>query len=68
MSWDEAFSRRYGEWSAQMTADIAFYVKRAACRRKRRTTDHGRGWRSHGRQRAFGGFSTGGGPATGVSR
>lgn len=29
MSWDEAFSRRYGEWSAQMTADIAFYVELA---------------------------------------
>jgi SAM-dependent methyltransferase len=26
MSWDEAFSRRYDEWSADMTADIAFYV------------------------------------------
>jgi ubiquinone/menaquinone biosynthesis C-methylase UbiE len=26
MSWDEAFSRRYEEWSAHMTADIAFYV------------------------------------------
>ena len=26
MSWDEAFSRRYNEWSAHMTADIAFYV------------------------------------------
>jgi SAM-dependent methyltransferase len=26
MSWDEAFSRRYDEWSAQMTADIPFYV------------------------------------------
>ena len=29
MSWDEAFSRCYGEWSAQMTADIAFYVELA---------------------------------------
>ncbi len=29
MSWDEAFSRRYGEWSAHMTADIAFYVELA---------------------------------------
>jgi SAM-dependent methyltransferase len=29
MSWDEAFSRRYQEWSAQMTADIAFYVELA---------------------------------------
>jgi predicted O-methyltransferase YrrM len=26
MSWDEAFADRYEEWSAQMTADIAFYV------------------------------------------
>jgi SAM-dependent methyltransferase len=26
MSWHEAFSRRYEEWSADMTADIPFYV------------------------------------------
>ena len=26
MSWDEAFSYRYEEWSAHMTADVAFYV------------------------------------------
>jgi SAM-dependent methyltransferase len=26
MSWDEAFSRRYEEWSASMTADVPFYV------------------------------------------
>jgi ubiquinone/menaquinone biosynthesis C-methylase UbiE len=26
MSWDEAFSRRYEEWSAEMTEDVAFYV------------------------------------------
>jgi SAM-dependent methyltransferase len=26
MSWPEAFARRYEEWSAPMTADIAFYV------------------------------------------
>ena len=26
MSWDEAFARRYDEWSAQMTEDVAFYV------------------------------------------
>ena len=25
-SWDEAFSHRYDEWSAQITADVAFYV------------------------------------------
>lgn len=25
MSWHEAFSRRYDEWSADMTADVAFY-------------------------------------------
>ena len=25
-SWDEAFANRYDEWSAHMTADIAFYV------------------------------------------
>ena len=26
MSWDEAFASYYDEWSAQMTADVAFYV------------------------------------------
>jgi SAM-dependent methyltransferase len=26
MSWDEAFAERYEEWSADMTADVAFYV------------------------------------------
>jgi SAM-dependent methyltransferase len=26
VSWNEAFAERYDEWSAQMTADIAFYV------------------------------------------
>jgi ubiquinone/menaquinone biosynthesis C-methylase UbiE len=26
MSWDEAFADRYEEWSASMTADVAFYV------------------------------------------
>src|ERR671937_501012 len=26
MSWDEAFARRYDEWSAAMTEDVAFYV------------------------------------------
>ena len=26
MSWDEAFARRYDEWSAPMTEDVAFYV------------------------------------------
>lgn len=26
MSWDEAFADRYQEWSANMTADIAFYA------------------------------------------
>ena len=26
MSWDEAFANRYEEWSAHMTADVAFYV------------------------------------------
>ena len=29
MSWDEAFADRYQEWSAGMTADIAFYVQLA---------------------------------------
>jgi SAM-dependent methyltransferase len=29
MSWDEAFSRRYEEWSAHMTADVDFYVELA---------------------------------------
>src|SRR5918996_5395704 len=26
MSWDEAFARRYDEWSAHMTEDVDFYV------------------------------------------
>jgi len=26
MSWDESYARRYDEWSAHMTEDIAFYV------------------------------------------
>src|ERR671914_570546 len=26
MSWDEAFARRYDEWSADMTEDVVFYV------------------------------------------
>ena len=26
MSWDEAFADHYEEWSAAMTADVAFYV------------------------------------------
>jgi ubiquinone/menaquinone biosynthesis C-methylase UbiE len=29
MSWDEAFADCYEEWSAGMTADIAFYVQLA---------------------------------------
>jgi ubiquinone/menaquinone biosynthesis C-methylase UbiE len=29
MSWDEAFAERYDEWSAEMTADVAFYVELA---------------------------------------
>ena len=29
MSWDEAFANRYEEWSAHVTADIAFYVELA---------------------------------------
>jgi ubiquinone/menaquinone biosynthesis C-methylase UbiE len=29
MSWDEAFSERYDEWAAGMTADVAFYVELA---------------------------------------
>ncbi|HEV2129100.1 MAG TPA: class I SAM-dependent methyltransferase [Thermomicrobiales bacterium] len=29
MSWDEAFADRYEDWSAHMTADIAFYVELA---------------------------------------
>ncbi len=29
VSWDEAFADRYEEWSADMTADIAFYVELA---------------------------------------
>ena len=28
MSWDEAFSLRYDEWAAKMTADVPFYVER----------------------------------------
>jgi hypothetical protein len=27
MSWPEAFATRYEEWSAEMTADIPFYVE-----------------------------------------
>ena len=30
MSWDEGFAERYDEWSAPMTADVAFYVELAA--------------------------------------
>src|ERR671913_2089393 len=26
MSWNEAFAHRYDEWSAEMTADVPFYV------------------------------------------
>src|SRR3954470_24312656 len=29
MSWDEAFAARYDEWSAEMTADVAYYVELA---------------------------------------
>ena len=29
MSWDEAFANRYDQWSADMTADIPFYVELA---------------------------------------
>ena len=29
MSWNEAFANRYEDWSAHMTADIAFYVELA---------------------------------------
>ena len=29
MSWDEAFSRHYDEWSSHMTADVPFYVELA---------------------------------------
>jgi SAM-dependent methyltransferase len=29
MSWDEVFAERYEEWSAHMTADIAFYTRLA---------------------------------------
>src|SRR5712691_2160216 len=29
MSWDEAFASHYDEWSAHMTADVAFYVELA---------------------------------------
>jgi SAM-dependent methyltransferase len=28
-SWDEAFSHRYDDWAADMTADVAFYVELA---------------------------------------
>jgi SAM-dependent methyltransferase len=27
VSWDEAFGHRYEEWSAHMTADVAFYIQ-----------------------------------------
>ena len=29
MSSDEAFASRYDEWSAEMTADVAFYMELA---------------------------------------
>jgi hypothetical protein len=29
VSWDEAFADRYKEWSADMTADVGFYVELA---------------------------------------
>src|SRR5437763_6019368 len=29
MSWDEGFAARYDEWSAEMPADVAFYVELA---------------------------------------
>ena len=29
MGWDEGFARRYDEWSAHMTEDVAFYVELA---------------------------------------
>ena len=29
MSWDEAFASHYEEWSAHMTADVAFYIELA---------------------------------------
>jgi len=29
VSWDEGFARRYDEWSAEMTEDIAFYIELA---------------------------------------
>src|SRR3974377_1867345 len=29
MSWDEAFSNRYDEWSAAMTAAVSFYCRLA---------------------------------------
>ena len=29
MTWDEAFARRYDEWAADMTEDVAFYVELA---------------------------------------
>ncbi len=29
MSWDEEFSCRYEQWSANMTADIPFYIELA---------------------------------------
>ncbi len=30
MSWDEEFTQRYDEWTAGMTADVAFYVQLAS--------------------------------------
>jgi SAM-dependent methyltransferase len=29
VSWDEAFAKHYDEWSAEMTADVAFYLELA---------------------------------------
>jgi hypothetical protein len=35
MSWDEAFADRYEEWSAPMTADVAFYAGRGTTATRR---------------------------------
>ena len=53
VSWDEAFADRYEEWSAEMTADIAFYVASPARRMGRWSSSRSAtgGWRSRSRRR-----------------
>ena len=52
MSWDEAFADRYAEWSAHMTADVAFYVTSRVRRTGRWSSSRSGtgGWRSRSRR------------------